>query len=63
MPQGSALSIANLKIESGALATPWRAGLAEIEATANEALAKAEGAENVGEWGDLYTGTINHWGW
>lgn len=47
MPQGSTLSIANLKIESGALATPWRAGLAEIEAMASEALEKAEGAENV----------------
>lgn len=35
------LQIANLKVEAGALATPWRASLEEVEGIANTALSEA----------------------
>lgn len=46
MGAGETLDIANLKIEAGAIATPWRASLDEVEATANAALNAANTVTN-----------------
>lgn len=43
MSTGDTISIANLKIEAGALATPWRASLDEVRTMAAEAQRIAEG--------------------
>ena len=45
MPEGAVLNIANLKIEGGGLATPWRESLSEIKAKADRALSTAEEAK------------------
>lgn len=45
MPAGAVLGIANLKIEGGGLATPWRESLSEIRAKADRALSTAEEAK------------------
>lgn len=41
MTSGNVLMIANLKVEGGGLATPWRASLEEVKGMATEALNKA----------------------
>lgn len=45
MPVGASLSIANLKIEAGAMATPWRKSIVEVAGTAEEAQAMADDAQ------------------
>ena len=45
MPIGATLSIANLKIEAGAMATPWRRSIVEVAGTAEEAQAMADDAQ------------------
>ena len=47
MPQDAVIAIANLKVEGGALATPWRMGNDEIEQMARQAMQMASDAENV----------------
>lgn len=49
MPEGSTLDIANLKIEEGALATPWRESLEEINAKAEAAKEAADSAKDTAE--------------
>lgn len=49
MTAGETLAIANLKIEGGALATPWRASLDEVETIANTALSTANNAINLAD--------------
>lgn len=46
MSTGDTISIANLKIEAGALATPWRASLDEVRTMAAEAQRLAEGVSD-----------------
>ena len=49
MSASDTVAIANLKIEGGALATPWRASLQEVEQTANTALSTANNAINLAD--------------
>jgi hypothetical protein len=49
MPSGSTLDIANLKVEEGALATPWRESLSEINAKADEAKQAADAAQQTAD--------------
>ena len=44
MPVGAELSIANLKIEAGAMATPWRRSIKEVAGIAAEAQSTADDA-------------------
>lgn len=53
MAASDTVAIANLKIEGGALATPWRASLQEVEQTANTALSNANSALTTA--GNAYT--------
>ena len=46
---GDEISIANLKVEGGGLATPWRASLDEVETIANTALSTANNAINLAD--------------
>jgi len=45
MPVGAELSIANLKIEAGAMATPWRRSIKEVAGIAAEAQSTADTAK------------------
>lgn len=49
MPASATLDLANLKIEEGALATPWRESLSEINAKAEAARKKAEEAKETAD--------------
>ena len=49
MPEGSTLDFANLKVEEGALATPWRESLSEINAKADAAKQAADAAQQTAE--------------
>jgi hypothetical protein len=49
MPEGSTLDIANLKIEEGALSTPWRESLEEINAKAEAAKEAASDAKQTAD--------------
>ncbi|MCH4007845.1 MAG: hypothetical protein LKE59_11970 [Eubacterium sp.] len=49
MPSGSTLDIANLKVEEGALATPWRESLSEINAKADAAKQAADAAQQTAD--------------
>ncbi|WP_409336299.1 hypothetical protein [Eubacterium sp. F2] len=49
MPDGAILDIANLKIEAGALATPWRESLSEINAKADAARKAADQAQQTAD--------------
>jgi hypothetical protein len=49
MPEGSTVDIANLKVEEGALATPWRESLEEINAKAEAAKEAADNAKDAAE--------------
>lgn len=49
MPEGATLSIANLKVEEGALATPWREPLEEINAKADAAKEAADSAKDAAD--------------
>ena len=42
MPEGATVDIGNLKIEGGAMATPWRESLAEINGSIDDALAQIQ---------------------
>ena len=53
MPQGAALLIANLKVEGGALATPWRMSNDEIESAAREALQTANSVQERADSGEF----------
>ena len=53
MPQGAVLLIANLKVEGGALATPWRMSNDEIEAAAREALNTANSVQERADSGEF----------
>lgn len=46
MPVGAELSIANLKIEAGAMATPWRRSIKEVAGIAAEAKTMADNAQS-----------------
>lgn len=47
MPVGAELSIANLKIEAGAMATPWRRSIKEVAGIAAEAQSTADEARRL----------------
>jgi len=49
MPANATLDLANLKIEAGALATPWRESLSEINDKAEAAREKAEEAKETAD--------------
>jgi hypothetical protein len=49
MPASATLDLANLKIEEGAFATPWRESLSEINAKAEAARKKAEEAKETAD--------------
>jgi hypothetical protein len=49
MPEGSTIDIANLKVEEGALATPWRESLEEINAKAEAAKETADSAKDTAD--------------
>lgn len=49
MPEGSTIDIANLKVEEGALATPWRESLEEINAKAEAAKEAADIAKDTAD--------------
>lgn len=49
MPEGSTIDIANLKIEEGALSTPWRESLEEINAKADAAKDAADDAKQTAD--------------
>lgn len=53
MPQGAVLLIANLKVEGGALATPWRMSNDEIESAAREALQTANNVQDRADSGEF----------
>lgn len=49
MPEGAVLDIANLKVEEGALATPWRESLSEINAKADAARKAVDQAQQTAD--------------
>lgn len=49
MPSGASLDIANLKVEEGALSTPWRESLSEINAKADAAKQAADEARQTAD--------------
>lgn len=49
MPEGATIDIANLKVEEGALATPWRESLQEINAKAEAAKEAASDAKQTAD--------------
>ena len=49
MPSGASLDIANLKVEEGALSTPWRESLSEINAKADAAKQAADEAQQTAD--------------
>ncbi len=53
MPEGAVLLIANLKVEGGALATPWRMSNDEIESAAREALQTANSVQERADSGEF----------
>lgn len=57
------IDIANLKIEAGADATPWRASLAEVESTANTALSTANTAASDAAMALAAAQSVNNYFW